>query len=240
VTLRKLVVREPQILEAPVPLTKISVSGEPRERQLCDVAPGHIGVGSKPWGCNECPYKAIGSGFCPDDCNTEARVAMLLETPGEDEILYGKPLVGKGPRYWLWQLVSKIGHSRDELQVSHMLRCRAHGVGKPKDKWNDYPTGKLRTAAERYCRQYDEALVKFAPDAFIISMHPFALLRSPAFTRLMRKDVEKAFRLADKGYRPLLIMGDKAMTMCAPWLSGGVKKWRGHYWLGSLKTKYQS
>lgn len=195
---------------------------------------------TKPESCESCPYRTIGSGFCPDEFNSEAKIAVLLEAPGEDEILYHRPLWGRAGRAWLYQLVVKNGRRREDVTICNTLRCRPHGNGTPKDKWNDYPKGKLRTAAEKYCRQYDDVLVSWKPDCFVVTIHPAALLRTSAFTRLVRKDVAKAFALADKGYRPLVLMGDKAMHLSAPHLRGGVKNWRGHWWFGELHRRYET
>lgn len=98
---------------------------------------------------------------------------------------------------------------------------------------NNYPTGKLRKEAESFCRQYDDKLRAFNPNLFVVSLHPSALLRSSAATRLVRLDCQKAFKFAEEGYKVLLLMGDKAMGVFLPHLSG-VKRWRGSYFEGSL------
>jgi hypothetical protein len=72
---------------------------------------------------------------------------------------------------------------------------------------------------------------------FLITLHPATLLRSSAPTRLVRKQVQKAFDFAAKGERPCILMGDKATGIIAPWAHGGVKKWNGHWWYGSLPEK---
>lgn len=55
------------------------------------------------------------------------------------------------------------------------------------------------------------------------------LMKVPAFTRLFKADIKKAFRFVEEGYRPCVLLGDKAMSMVFPKFGGGVKKWRGNF-----------
>lgn len=138
------------------------------------------------------------------------------------------PLVGRSGRFWLHALIEKAGFTRDDILICNTLRCHP-----PHDK---YPTGKMRKEAERMCRQYDDKLREYNPDLFVITAHPAMLLRSSAMYRLVARDVEKTFALAAKGFRPVLLMGDKAMGTFAPWANGGVKRWRGHVWEATLDS----
>lgn len=189
----------------------------------------------KPPGCKRCAYRTVGEGFCPDYLPPNPKVAILLEAPGQDEIQENTPLWGKAGQLWLNKLIRPAGLEREDCLIANTMRCR------PPD--NKYPTGKLRKHVEELCRQYDDShgegwnlvekgLRSFNPNAFVIGMHPAALLRSSAAMRLVRKAVELTKWLADVGYRPCLIMGDKGMGIVAPYLDGGVKRWNRHYWLG--------
>ena len=192
-------------------------------------APISYGFIPKPTGCGACSYRRIGQGFCPDwqDSDIQPRIAVLLESPGIDEIHQGQPLVGRAGRFWLHSLIESNGYKREDCLICSTIRCHAPG-----DK---YPTGKLRVDAEHHCRAYDDRLTAFNPDLFVITAHPAMLLRSSAMYRLVRGDVRKAFEYAGLGFRPCVSMGDKAMGTFAPWAEGGVKRWRGHTWEGSIR-----
>lgn len=225
---------------APLPVKGARPRAEKPSEPVVDL-PIITGVQKKPVGCDGCGYKNIGVGFCADEKPSEPLIAMVLEAPGGDEILEGRPLWGRAGQRWLWQLIVKNGRRREDVLICNTLRCRPRGNGDRKAQLNDFPTGKLREEAERNCRQYDEKLREFAPDTFVVTLHPAMLLRSTAMTRLVKKDVGLAFELAEKGRRVAVLMGDKAMHLVAPWLKNGVKGWRGHWWYAEKgwRTRYE-
>jgi hypothetical protein len=233
--MRIVINRLPNIVTAPRPL---ALYDRPKVEPVVREYKAFVPVVRKGEGCSGCPYKGIGVGNCLDWVGSDPKIAVMLEAPGETEIEEGVPLSGKAGQLWCHWLLESNGYTRENCVVCNTLRCRPKGVGKAKDKWNQYPTGKLRAQAEAYCRQYDDKLIAWGPDVFVATMHPAALLRTPAFVGLVQADMAKAFRLAERGYKPLVLMGDKAMGLCAPWLVGGVKAWRGHWWFGSLFRRY--
>ena len=177
-------------------------------------------VKGKPTGCNLCPYRKIGAGFVPDYYGKSAKIALVLEAPGQTEYLQGTPLVGKAGRYWLRKLIEPNGYTREDCVICNTIRCR------PPD--NKYPTGKMRVHAETFCRRYDTELKRFNPNFYVCSLHPSALLRSPAALRLVQADVQKAFKFAEKGYRPVVLFGEKAAKKFLG-VDVGIKKLRGDY-----------
>ena len=198
------------------------------------------GVRGKPDGCKSCLYRGIGQGFCPDDVPAEPIVGILLEAPGGDEALEQRPMVGRAGQFWERRIINRLGYKREDVAIFNTIRCRPPN--------NEYPTGQIRTHAEQLCRQYDGVqgingklvpggVRKFNPNLFIATFHPAATFRTPAIYRLILKDMEKAFRFgtSGKGYRPLVLMGDKALSLVAPWTEGkgGLRKWRSHWWHGS-------
>lgn len=185
-----------------------------------------LGASRKPKSCEGCPYASTGLGFCPDDKPEKPLIAMMLEAPGQEEVLESRPLVGRAGRMWLWRLIGQNGYKRENVLICNTLRCNPPG--------NHYPTGQVRHGAEEWCRQYDTKLREFEPDMFLITCHPAMLLRTSAMMRLVQRDVKLAFEFAERGRRPLVLMGDKAKEVFAPWLVGGVKRWRGHWWEGRL------
>lgn len=233
-------------LEGQMPLAPLPVKGSrPRPAPPQVISPDLpiiTGVQKKPMGCAGCEYSQVGVGFCADERPAAPRIAWVLEAPGGDEILEGRPLWGRAGQRWLWQLVVRNGYKREDVLLCSVLRCRPRGNGDRKAQLNDFPTGKLREEAERNCRQYDERLKEFAPDTYVVTLHPKMLLTSAAMTRLVKKDVKLAFDLAERGRRVAVLMGDKAMHLVAPWLKNGVKGWRGHWWYAEKgwRTKYEN
>ncbi|MCE5308921.1 MAG: hypothetical protein LLG20_14880, partial [Acidobacteriales bacterium] len=137
------------------------------------------------------------------------------------------------------KLFGAAGLAREDVLICNTLRCRPFGnEGAGKDG-NKYPTGKLRTSAEKTCRQYDFAIREWRPDAFVITMHPSGLLHTPMIMRLVQSHVKLAVRLAKQGRRPCIIFGDKAKELLAPQLEGGLKRWMGHWFLGELRTRFE-
>lgn len=208
------------------------------------------GVQRKPdWCYANCAYAKVGSGIAFDEWPKAPKIAVLLEAPGGDEIVHGRPLMGVAGKSWEWNLLFPLKKCRADVGICNTLRCRP--------PHNGYPTGTLRREAERCCRHWDSVeqggdrcigpggIVKFNPDLFLITEHPAAILHSGALgkMRLIRKHMERAFRFADQGARPCVLMGRTAMDLIAPELSrasdelhrgkkGGLTKWFGHFWEG--------
>lgn len=193
---------------------------------------------SKPEGCRRCAFRTVGEGFCPDWYPAGAKIGFFLEAPGGDEILESKPLVGKAGRYWSHHFIEPFGLTRSDVAIFNSIRCKPPML--------QFPTGRIKDHVLEVCRQYDNAhgegwelkpggLLNFAPNAFVVALHPAALLRSSAPMKLVKAAVGRGVKLLKLGYRPLVCMGDKPMSVVAPWLKGGVKKWNGHWWLGQLE-----
>lgn len=198
------------------------------------------GVRPHPEACKLCPLNWLGSGFVPDEmpATGKPRIAMMFEFPAGDDIVEGRPLVSRGGQAWLRRLVYALGHRKDEVLICNTLRCRP--------RQGRYPTGVDQRQAELCCRAHDGTqwggdidvpggLLAFDPNVFLVSYNPGDILDTPSLYRLVRRDVEKAFSLADRDYRPLMLMGKGPAFLVAPWLQGkgGIKAWRGHWWEGS-------
>jgi len=178
-----------------------------------------------------CKYAGTGIGFIPDEPGGNARIAVLAEAPGASETLdsggedgYGRPLVGYTGRFWETKVLLPLDLRREDILICNTIRCRP-----PR---NSYPTGELRKQAESACRHWDGKLDEFNPDIFIVTFHPAACLpfRTPQFFPFLVRAHELAKKFMEEGRRPLILMGDKAMNLKAPWLEGGVKRWERHFW----------
>jgi len=149
----------------------------------------------------------------------------FLEAAGKQEILCRTPLAGPAGQFWLRGLMEPFGLRREDVLIANVLRCHP-----PK---NTYPTGKLRDLAEHHCRQYDEAIRAFSPNLFIVTFHPAAILRTPAYYEPTKRAVEKALGFLERGFRPCLLMGDKAAKLVFPIIAEeNLTRWQGHWFQG--------
>lgn len=197
------------------------------------------GVRIKPPGCQLCPFAVKGSGFCGDYVPADPKVALLLDYPSTEDIVEQVPFESKASGVWLSKLIRPLGRRREDLLVAHTIRCH------PPD--SEYPSGWLRTQAEKNCRTYDtvhsdagalspSGIESWGPDLFLVTYHPREFFQVGAYYRQILRDLEKAFRFADRGYKPCVLMGREAVELVAPWTlaqGGGIKTWRSHWWEGS-------
>lgn len=206
----------------------------------------------KPATCASCPENLNGRGFCPDWVPAAPKVAFLAERPAVNEIQEREPLVGSSGRLFTYQFLEKLGYTRRDVLLCNTIRCES--------KDNKYPTGSVRLGAEKHCRQYDSVgsdgcisrgykilqsggLDRWDPNLYIISVHPAAVLRTWSLLHVVQENCRKAFRFADRGYRPLVLLGDTAKQLVLGREPvGGVLKWQGHYgfldWK-AVKTRWQ-
>ncbi len=204
------------------------------------------GVATKPDPCKLCPFQKDGAGFTADwypDAEQIPRLGFLLDFPSSDDIVSRRAWSGVAGYAWEQKYLKPFGLSLSDVMISHVLRCRpkASRFGKP-----IYPIGKQRRDAELTCRHYDGqswngggmrpgGIRDFNPNLFVVTFHPIETLAVPALSKLLQRDVEKAVRKmrADPEARVLVLMGDEAKDLIAPWLKGSVRGWRGHFWRGS-------
>lgn len=113
---------------------------------------------NKPNGCDGCPLRNKGQGFCPDKpAKRKAKYLFIGEAPGINEIAGNKPepFVGQAGyvlKNWLIRAVPTIqlAEERGEIMYANTLRCLP-----PKVQNRPYPKGEEKTLAEAHCRQYD-------------------------------------------------------------------------------------
>lgn len=89
-------------------------------------------------------------------------------------------------------------------------------------------------------------IVGFNPDVFVFSLDPEDTMKVPAYTRLIQRCIEKGLHLYHCGYKPVVLLGEEAVLLQAPWVktAGGLKAWLGHYteqpWKGATDAEYQA
>ncbi len=184
-----------------------------------------LGVATKPSQCRLlCPYFSQGTGYVADTLPPNARIMIMLSSPSSDDIIYRKFLSGKAGFSFFKNYIYPLGYKNEDVAICGVMRCRPKG-GK-------FPLGKDKKGTIEACRYYDQKAVKdFGPKSYIISQALRDVYSEPAFHTLLIRTFEKAFTFAEKGLRPIVLMGIEAASMVAPYIEGqgGTKKWFGHW-----------
>lgn len=199
------------------------------------VVKSHTGVQSKPTYCYQsCPRAYNSAGFVPDFIPENPKLAVMISHPGKDDAVNCRPLSGGMGRFF-WAAIGKnVGLKKDDVAILSAVRCYT---------WK-YPVGVEAKQAEKACRHWDhtrgesrESIVSWNPDLFIVTFGLDKMIEVGAFLALGLADFEKALRFQKKGYKPCVLLGTEVLGIMAPWLSGGVKTWRGHHWEGTWPFK---
>ncbi len=184
---------------------------------------------NKPEHCRLCALTAIGKSFVPDYIPEKPKIAFILDVPSKHAALDQNPLASNDIEKLF---ITDLGYKKEDVLVSHVIRCvqPLNVYGKV-----DYPKGYPKKQGEFNCRKYDnDGLTKFNPSLWLMSLHPRSIALVTCHYRQILRDVEKAFSFAEKGYRPAVLFGEDAAALYFPHLqgNGGIKTFRGHYWLG--------
>jgi len=76
----------------------------------------------KPASCAGCEFEVRGQGYVPGSGPPQARLVLLGQGPGRDEVATGKPFVGTaGRRLDIW--LTKAGIPRQMCWIDNMVRC---------------------------------------------------------------------------------------------------------------------
>lgn len=201
------------------------------------------GLTVKPAYCfASCPRAYSASGFVPDYVPENPRIAVVQALPASDDALYSIPFSGGYGRMF-WAVFGKqFGLRKEDVLVSTLLRCHSKG---------NYPTGVDVPRAERACRHWDyyahagrglaasglRSLATWNPNWYTTTFGLDKIVEIDAFMALAIEDFRKALRFQKAGFRPCVLLGTEVLRVVAPWLSGGVKDWRGHWWEGSWPFK---
>ena len=152
------------------------------------------------------------------------KCVVVSEMPSRDEVNAGVAMSGNyGYAKWK-RYFEPAGWQASEVGFSHLTRCY---------KWNPIEnkpglTGAVARDAYKKCRTYDVVLNSFRPDCAVVSQSPNDTIQTPALYRLIVADLRKARQLVDKGYRPVVLLGDAPTTHYLPSLNG-FKKWAGSW-----------
>jgi uracil-DNA glycosylase family 4 len=150
--------------------------------------------------------------------NPNAKLMFIGEAPGADEDARGEPFVGRAGQL-LTKIIAAMGMKREDVYIGNILKCRPPGnrdplpsevecceeylraqialiqpkyicaLGRIAAHWllrTDAPLGALRTAQHTY-----EGI------PVIVTYHPAALLRNPAFKAPCWEDMKKLMALLE-------------------------------------------
>ncbi|MDQ3811570.1 MAG: uracil-DNA glycosylase [Chloroflexota bacterium] len=169
--------------------------------------------------CRRCPLYATATHAVPGEGSPHSRLMCVGEAPGANEDATGRPFVGQAGQL-LTKILSAINLTRDEVFIANVLKHRPPGNRNPRPEEVEacrpylvrqielirpavivafgtfaaqtlletkLPIGKLRGLLHRY---------HGVP--LIVTYHPAALLRNPAWKRPTWEDVQLARRLLDR------------------------------------------
>jgi uracil-DNA glycosylase len=169
--------------------------------------------------CTRCPLYKSATNVVPGEGSANAQLVCVGEAPGEQEDLSGRPFVGKAGQL-LTKILAAIDLKREDVFICNVLKHRPPGNRNPAPDEvtacspylvrqielirpkvilafgtfaaqtlleTKLSIGKLRGTVHRY---YGVPL--------IVTYHPAALLRNPAWKRPTWDDVQHARRLLDR------------------------------------------
>ena len=172
--------------------------------------------------CTRCPLYASATNPVPGEGNPAAELVCVGEAPGEKEDLSGRPFVGQSGEL-LTRILAAISLRREDVFICNVLKHRPPGNRNPLPEEvvacspylvqqlelirpkvivafgtfaaqtllnTKIPIGKLRGSVHRY---------HGVP--LIVTYHPAALLRNPAWKRPTWEDVQLARRILDNAPR---------------------------------------
>ncbi|RME20458.1 MAG: uracil-DNA glycosylase [Candidatus Zixiibacteriota bacterium] len=162
--------------------------------------------------CQQCPLGETRTKFVYGVGNPEADLMFIGEAPGADEDRLGEPFVGRAGKL-LDKILAAMGLSREEVYIANILKCRPPGNRDPQpaemDKCFPYLREQIRIIRPRLLcalgRIAGQALLKtstplgklrnrwheFEGVPLLVTYHPAALLRFPAYKRDTWEDMQR-------------------------------------------------
>ena len=80
--------------------------------------------------CNRCRLGASRTQAVPGEGSPSSGLMLIGEGPGRDEDMLGRPFVGVAGQL-LEKTIAAIGHSRDTLYITNIVKCRPPGNRTP-------------------------------------------------------------------------------------------------------------
>jgi DNA polymerase len=161
--------------------------------------------------CMNCPLGATRTNFVFGSGNPNAQLMVIGEAPGADEDEQGLPFVGRAGQL-LTKILESIELPRDEVYICNILKCRPPNNRKPLQSETDQCEPYLWKQIELVKPRYILALGLTAANTLlknkssmkdlrgsihdyhgiptIVTYHPAALLRNPAWKKDTWEDVK--------------------------------------------------
>ena len=174
-------------------------------------------------GCTRCPLYATAKNPVPGTGNPEADFMIVGEAPGANEDEQGVPFVGQAGQL-LTKILGAINLSRDDVFIANVLKHRPPGNRNPMPEEVAACSPYLVRQIELVRPKVILALGTFAAQTLletkttigklrgqihryhgvplIVTYHPAALLRNPAWKRPTWEDVQLARRILDRPVAP--------------------------------------
>ena len=162
--------------------------------------------------CQQCELGATRTNFVFGVGNPNADIVFVGEAPGKNEDLQGEPFVGRSGKL-LNDILHAIGLTRDDIYILNVLKCRPPKNRDPLssevDECEPYLKTQLkminpklivalgRIAGNTILRtnlslsQLRENVLQYEGIDLIVTYHPAALLRNPAFKKPTWEDFKK-------------------------------------------------
>ncbi|MGH7717811.1 MAG: uracil-DNA glycosylase [Gemmatimonadaceae bacterium] len=168
--------------------------------------------------CTRCPLYATATMPVPGEGNVRARLMCVGEAPGAQEDATGRPFVGQAGQL-LTKILGAINLNREDVYIANVLKHRPPGNRNPRpeevEACRPYLVRQIElirpkvliafgTFAAQSLLQTKLAIGKLRGQVHryhgipvIVTYHPAALLRNPAWKRPAWEDVQLARRLLD-------------------------------------------
>lgn len=197
-----------------------------RRSELFDEAVGSLttleAVAAKVSECTRCPLYATATNHVPGEGNSNAQLVVVGEAPGEREDSLGRPFVGPSGEL-LTKILAAIDLKREDVFICNVLKHRPPGNRNPRpeevEACSPYLIKQLEiiqprvivafgTFAAQTLLNTKEAIGKlrgrvhrYHGTPLVVTYHPAAMLRNPAWKRPTWEDVKLARRILDSPTR---------------------------------------
>ncbi|HET7586286.1 MAG TPA: uracil-DNA glycosylase [Gemmatimonadaceae bacterium] len=168
--------------------------------------------------CRRCPLYATATNAVPGEGNPDADLMCVGEAPGANEDATGHPFVGQAGQL-LTKILAAINLTRDEVFIANVLKHRPPGNRNPRpdevEACHPYLVRQIELIRPRVIIAFGTfaaqtllrsklsigklrgAVHRAYGASVIVTYHPAALLRNPAWKRPTWEDVQAARRLLD-------------------------------------------
>ncbi len=168
--------------------------------------------------CERCPLFATATHAVPGEGSVTAQLMCIGEAPGASEDASGRPFVGQAGQL-LTKILAAVNLSRDDVFITNVLKHRPPGNRNPRPEEVQACQPYLMRQIELIRPKVILALGTFAAQTLlqsklsigklrcavhraygasvVVTYHPAALLRNPAWKRPAWEDVQLARRLLD-------------------------------------------